>query len=271
MNTLKNHLSLVFALVTMLIAIQSVIALQHIITGYEKKIAKDYSLIIVSKEPLEIGRVRLLSHMVASMEPIDASKVVEEIKGNLTKNNEELLVASLPKFYRLKLIKYPSARELKRTVSDLKRNGDIVTVESFAKSQNDLYSVLLLNKTILTIFSVLIFLIASLLVVRQMEVWRFRHSERMQIMAIFGAALWLRSAVLYRLAIIDSVASTVIVSGIFYFLSTDARTKTYLDELGLGNISFDLGDDGLILFCIALGISVASVFYVIVKSDEEIK
>ena len=271
MNTLKNHLSLVFALVTMLIAIQSVIGLQHIITGYEKKIAKDYSLIIVSKEALEIGNVRLLSHMVASMEPIDASKVVEEIKGNLTKNNEELLVASLPKFYRLKLIKYPSARELKRTVSDLKQSGNIVTVESFAKSQNDLYSVLLLNKTILTIFSVLIFLIASLLVVRQMEVWRFRHSERMQIMAIFGAALWLRSAVLYRLAVIDSVVSTLIVSGIFYFLSTDSGTKSYLEEMGLGRIGFTFQSDAVMLFCVALGISVASVMYVIVKSDEEVR
>lgn len=271
MNTLKNHLSLVFALVTMLVAIQTVVSLQHIITDYEEKIAGEYSLIIVSKESLEIENVRLLSHMVASLESIDASKVVDEIKGDLTKKNEELLKASLPKFYRLRLIKYPSARELKRTVEDLKRNKSIVTVESFAKSQNDLYSVLLLNKSVLTIFSVLIFLIAALLVVRQMEVWRFRHSERMQIMAIFGAALWLRSAVLYRLAIIDSVVSTFIVSGIFYFLSSDSQTKAYLAGLGLGKVRFDFGEDAVILFCVALGISIASVMYVIVKSDEEMQ
>lgn len=271
MNTLKNHLSLVFALVTMLVAIQSVIGLQHIITDYEKKIAGEYALVIVSKEKLAIENVRLLSHMVASIETIDASRIVDEIKGNLTKNNEELLKASLPHFYRLRLIKYPSAKELKRTVEDLKRNNSIITVESFAKSQNNLYSVLLLNKTVLTIFSVLIFLIAALLVVRQMEVWRFRHSERMQIMAIFGAALWLRSAVLYRLAIIDSVVSTLIVSGFFYFLSTDTATGTYLAELGLGKIRFDFSEDALLLFGVALGISIASVMYVIVKSDEEMQ
>jgi cell division transport system permease protein len=262
---------LVFALVTMLIAIQSVTSLQHIIENYEKKIADEYALIVVAGEELRIENVRLLSHMIASLEPIDASRVVNEIKGNLTQNNEALLVASLPKFYRLKLIKYPSANELKKTVDALQRNNTILRVESFAKNQNTLYAVLLLNKTVLTIFSVLIFLIASLLVVRQMEVWRFRHSERMQIMAIFGAALWLRSAVLYRLAVIDSVVATCIVSGLFFFLSTDARTRNFLEEMGLGHIAFDLQDDALILFAVALGISVASVMYVIVKSDEEVR
>ena len=269
MNTLKNHLSLIFALVTMLTAIQSVISLQHIIEDYETRIANEYAMIIVSKDPLEVENIPVMSYMIGSAERIDTTSILESVKGKFTERNEEMLKTALPHFYRLKLIKYPSKAELEETVRALKKNTAITRVESFAKNQNTLYSVLLLNKTVLTIFSILIFFIASLLVIRQMEVWRFRHSERMQIMAIFGAALWLRSAVLYRLAIVDSVVSTAIVSGVFFFLGTDKRIAGFLGEIGLDNIRFSFREDSVLLFTVALGISIASVLYVIVKADQE--
>ena len=269
MNTFKSHLSLIFALVVMLLSIQSVISMQRIVTDYEQKISNEYSLIVVSHVEINTSFAKVLSPFVDSVEKIDSSSTVENIKGDLSAANIALLKVSLPKFYRIKLTKYPSSDELKKIESSLLANKNILKIESFAKNHNNLYSMLLLNKTIMIIFSVLIFLISFLLVIRQMEVWRFTHVKRMQIMSIFGAAMWLRSAVLYRLAIIDSVVSSSIVVSIFYYLSNHNKLKEYLLELGLSQITFEIKNDFIVLLLIALSISIASVVYVIIKSDQD--
>ena len=43
------------------------------------------------------------------------------------------------------------------------------------------------------------------LIAKEMRIWQFKHSERMNIMGLFGAPVWLRSAVLFRLAIVDLI------------------------------------------------------------------
>jgi len=269
MNTFRSHLSLVFALVVMLLAIQSVISMQRIVSDYSQKISNEYYIITVSSVELSTKDAKELSSYVDTIENVDSSAAVENIKGDLSAANIALLKVSLPKFYRIKLIKYPSADELKKIEKSFLANKNILRIESFAKNHNNLYSILLLNKTIMTIFSVLIFMIAFLLVVRQMEVWRFRHSERMRIMSIFGAPMWLRSAVLYRLAIIDSIISSSVVSAIFYFLSSDSAIEKYLLAIGLNRITFDMKNDSFLLLVIAFGISILSVVYVIIKSDQD--
>lgn len=269
MNTFKSHLSLVFALVVMLLAIQSVVSMQRIINDYAKKIADEYYIVAVSSVEISNDDAKKISKFIDFIELIDSSVAIEEIKGDLSAANIALLKTSLPKFYRVKLTKYPSANELKEVEKALLNTKDILKIESFAKNQNNLYSVLILNKTIITVFSVLIFLIALLLVVRQMEVWRLKHSERMQIMSIFGAAMWLRSAVLYRLAVVDSIVSVFIVALLFYILSSSDKIEKYLLDIGLNKIVFDIKNDLLVLFLVSFGISILSVFYVIIKSEQD--
>ena len=113
------------------------------------------------------------------------------------------------------------------------------------------------------------FLVAFLLIVRQMEVWRFEHSDRMSIMSIFGAPVWLRSAVLYRLAFVDSIISVLIVGGLFYYLSADSGLSKALVDIGLPNVGYDIIGATLKLFGLSLLISVGSVLYVIIKAEDQ--
>jgi cell division transport system permease protein len=115
----------------------------------------------------------------------------------------------------------------------------------------------------------LMFIVAFLMIVRQMEVWRFEHSKRIGIMAIFGAPLLLRSAALFRLAFADSFCSSLIAGGLFYYLSADSTIKNLLSEVGLGGIRYDPFLSSLTLFGAALAISLSGVLFVILKAEEE--
>ncbi len=60
--------------------------------------------------------------------------------------------------------------------------------------------------------------IGFFLIIKQMEFWHLLHSERMKIMDILGASLFLRSKALIVMALIDAFISAVITSIIFYII-----------------------------------------------------
>jgi len=264
----KNHLSLIFALIVMLLSIQSLSTLTKLSNEYEQKITKNYSIIIVCYTKTTLKELQKISPHIKSIAQITPDKVINSIKKGVSATNLALLKSTLPKFYRLKLDFYPSKKELEKLKKSLEKNKNISRVESFAKTQNIIYKMLILNKTIIGIFAVLVFLIAVLLVIRQMEVWRLKHSQRMKIMAIFGAPLWLRSAMLFRLAVVDSVIASVFVGGVFYYLSYSKEIKTYLEALSISGVEFG-AKSAFVLFLIAITISIFSIVYVIIKSDQE--
>jgi cell division transport system permease protein len=269
MNTIKNHLSLILALISMLIAIQSVISLERMIKDYQQELTNNYSLVIASNVKLTLEKVSTMSPYIISIDKIDSSQTINALKGNLTAANIALLKVSLPKFYKLKLDHYPSAKELKKIERSLIKSRAITKVESFTHSHNQMYELLTLSKSTLMLFSTLIFFIAVLLIVRQMEVWHFKHKERMTIMAVFGAPMWMRSAVLYRLAIIDSIISGILVSLLFSSFTSNSEIVAIIERIGLKEISFSILSDGLLLLCIALFISITSVVFVIMRTETE--
>jgi cell division transport system permease protein len=196
---------------------------------------------------------------------------LNDIKNSISSTNLALLKVSLPKFYRIKLTHYPSSNELKEIEKNIKKNPAVIKIESFKHIQNNQYRLLLFNKTLLTVFAVFIFVIAILLVIRQMEIWHYQHIDRMSIMSIFGANSWIRSAVLYRLAIIDSIVSTIIVSAVFFYIYSNGSLNSFLLDIGLEEVQFDLIGDSAVLFLLSFCISLLSVIFVIVKSEKEIE
>jgi cell division transport system permease protein len=265
----KNHVSLIFALIVMLLSIQSIKTLNKLANDYEQKITNSYSIVIVSYSAVTLDTLKNLYSHIKQIEKISPDKVIQNIKGGVSAANLALLKTSLPKFYRIKLDFYPSDKELENLKKILKKVKNITKIESFSKTQAIIYKMLVLNKLIIFIFAIMIFLIAALLVIRQMEIWKLRHNERMRIMAIFGAPLWLRSAVLFRLCIVDSILASVLVVGFFYYLSSSKTITAYLNELGIGHVGFDVISGFFVLFAMALAISILSVSYVVVRSDQE--
>ena len=89
-----------------------------------------------------------------------------------------------------------------------------------------------------------------------MRIWQFQHLERMNIMALFGAPVWLRSAVLFRLSIVDAIIASLLVIGTFLALDHQIWIHQQFENLGIAVTLFNLMEDGLLLFGIAMTISV---------------
>ena len=57
--------------------------------------------------------------------------------------------------------------------------------------------------------------VSLFLIIKQMEIWKYAHKQRMQVMEIFGAPLMLRSGVLFKVAIMDAFIATILTTAFF--------------------------------------------------------
>ncbi|MCK4441244.1 MAG: cell division protein FtsX, partial [Sulfurovaceae bacterium] len=100
-------------------------------------------------------------------------------------------------------------------------------------------------------------------------VWNFLHSERMKIMDIFGASLFLRSRTLIVMAFMDAIISAILASGIFYIIQNIwirgkhiSILEDNVDEVFKFHDVFTLSFESIIIVMIA-------VFLVVINVKEE--
>ncbi len=268
MRSFKNHISLILALIALLFSFQFLTGTNQIIEEYEKYLGENYAIVAVSTKELSFENVSRASVAIKSLEEIDPTFMVDSLKDNLSPENIAYLKVTLPRFYKIQLNMYPSARERERIKQALLQIKSITKLETFAKNQNKIYDLLILNKTVLVVLTTLIAVISILLIIRQMEVWLYEHNQRMYIMSVFGASLLQKSAVLFALAVIDSLVSTVIVIGSYYYLTINGYVRTVLEELGIAKFRFDIMGDSMALLSLSLILSILCVMYVIINSEE---
>ena len=265
MKYLKNHIFLIFALVSILFSIETYLVFNKIVSTYEEKIAKNYTMIIVSKTKLDDFTFKNVSKITQ----IDIEDSLSNIQKQLKNFDIDKLKDKLPYFYKVHFKKFPTPIELKEIETELLSNPDIKKVESFKQNQNQTYNLLLMIKLITTIFMVIILFISFLLIVKQLEVWKFEHSERMYIMELFGAPFWFRSAILLKLAIIDSILSIGIISGIIEYIINSDMYRNLLSQLQI-EVNINIFQDLLIFLSISLGISLIATFIVIFSKKDEV-
>lgn len=255
MKSLKNHLSLIIALSTILFTLQSFIIVDRSLTTYEERLKNDYSLIIVAKSALEHETIAAIDGAIDSSEAISPDHILEEFRKEIHGKNLELLKTTLPKFYRIHLKHFPTPSEISRLSERLLNHPLISRVENFAENHDIVYKLLLLFKKVITLFALSIFAVTALLIIKELRIWQFQHSERMNIMALFGAPAWLRSAVLYRLAIVDALIASVAINGAFLLIVNNGWVDAELHAVGISVDLYRLTPDGVILSALALGIS----------------
>jgi cell division transport system permease protein len=128
---------------------------------------------------------------------------------------------------------------------------------------------MLLFKDVVQIFSIAIAAVTSLLILKEMRLWQFQHAERMSIMALFGAPVWLRSAVLFRLAIVDAIIATIILCLAFFLIEQYGWMDLLLRTVGISIDLFDFLHDGVRSLLIALGVSIVLTMTIVIGNDEE--
>lgn len=269
MKSLKNHISLIIALFTVLASVQIYIGVDRTIAAYESHLKKDYSVIVVANKALTPQEIQGMSSLIDHSEPISTEQVLERLKGEMSQKNLELLKLTLPKFYRLYLTRFPTPKEITVLQKKLEKNQAIERVEGFSQTHDTVYKLMLLFKDVVQIFSIAIAAVTSLLILKEMRLWQFQHSERMNIMALFGAPVWLRSAVLFRLAIVDAIVATSILCIAFFLIDYYGYLTTQLKMIGITVELFNFQSDALRCLAIALGISVALTFTIVMFDSEE--
>lgn len=270
MQSIKNHLSLVVALLSILFSMQVFIVVDRSISSYKDNLVKTYSIVIVSQKSIDTNSTLGFSPLISSVTELTPDSVIKRLNTNMDKKNIELLKLSLPKFYKLQLNSYPTPDEIKKLTKDILSHPTVTKVEDFSQNYDKIYKLLLLFKGVVAIFAVSIFVVTSLLIFKELRIWQFKHSERMNVMGLFGAPVWLRSAVLFRLALMDALISSLTAFALFTYFSSNEWILQQFTNIGINVVIFDIVDDSLLLFGVAIFLSVLLATLIVIGHKEEV-
>jgi len=269
-KSFKNHLSLVIALVSILFSLQVFTIVDRAIDAYKENLAKNYSLVVVAQKRLSVESLLNGNNLVQSVTEISPDTVIKKLNSGISKQNIELLKVTLPKFYKLKLKHYPSPSELERLTKSLLRTQSIEKVETFSKTHDTTYKLLLLFKTVITVFAFTVIVVTILLIFKELRIWQFKHNERMSIMGLFGAPVWLRSAVLFRLAIVDAFIASALAFILFSYLSAMPWVQEQFNNIGIDVLVFDKVYDFFIMLGVSIVVSMLLATFIVLGHKEEV-
>lgn len=270
MKSFKNHFSLVIALVSILFSIQIFIIVDRTMEAYKQNLANNYSIIIISQKKLQDQEILDANDLIQSVKELSADSVIERLNSGITEKNKELLKLTLPKFYKLSLTQYPSPNQIKKLRENLLKISSITKIEDFSHNHDTTYKLLLLFKTVVFVFAIVVFIVTTLLIFKELRIWQFKHNERMSIMALFGAPVWLRSAVLFRLAIVDAIIAGVIAFGLFIYISSSVLVKEQFENLSINIVIFDIVNDAAVLFGASMILSILLALMIVIGHKEEV-
>jgi len=112
--------------------------------------------------------------------------------------------------------------------------------------------------------------VTMLLIIKEMRIWQFQHRERMSIMALFGAPVWLRSAVLFRLAIVDALIATLLAIGTFFAVEYFGWARLPLSVINVHMPLFNALLDAPLLLGVALSLSIILASMIVMGHKEEV-
>jgi len=259
MNSLKSHFTLILALVSILFSIFVFRIFSNVLSLYQKNIVDNYSIVVVSTSKIESINL----DFIEKTEEINTTSQIQNLQKKF--KNIDLKKIKIPYFYKLKLKRLPSPRELKEFEKKLKKYPFIKRVLTHSSSQTKIYNLLMLLNIITKTFMAIVGVLGFLLIIKQLEVWKLIHSERMYIMELFGAPIWFRGAALFKIAFINSIIALIITFGVIYFVTNSSYFTIIIKELNI-NFRIDLIKEFTILFGVSMLISLISSIIVVITS-----
>jgi cell division transport system permease protein len=256
----------ILPLMAILLGIEFYLVFDRTTDSYEKGLKEGYTMLVVTKKPVTLSTFKSLNEHIASSEPIKRENIVEEVAQGVSKQSKKEILEALPYFYNVGLDSYLGTRELEKIRKDLEKDPDIKRVETFGSSYSSAYRLFSFIKFLLKVFIGFMGVVSLFLIIKQMEIWKYAHKERMQVMEIFGAPLMLRSGVLFKVAIFDAFIATLFVSGIFFYVKFIWAAKSGIDlMMEKQDELFKLTDMGILLGA-ALLLVIIAVYTVVFSS-----
>jgi cell division transport system permease protein len=260
----------ILPLMAILLGIEFYLVFERTTNSYEKGLKEGYSMLAVAHKPMELSEFQTLNEHISTSEKIKREYIVFEVAKGISKSSSDEILAALPYFYNLGLDSYLHTSELEKIKKDIEADVNIKKIENFGSSYHSNYRLFSFIKFILKIFIVFMAVVSLFLIIKQMEIWKYAHKERMQVMEIFGAPLMLRSGVLFRVAFIDAIFSTIVVSGVFFYTKFYWATQSGIDIMMQNKEAlFKYSDIGILLASSVLIVIIA--VYTVVFSSKGVQ
>jgi cell division transport system permease protein len=219
----------ILPLMAILLGIEFFLVFERTTNSYEKGLKEGYSMLVVTKKPLELADFKTLNEHIDSSEKIKRENIISEVARGISKSTTKEILNALPYFYNVGLDSYMRTTRLDKIKSDLEADENIKKVETFGSSYSSAYRLFAFIKFTLKLFIGFMGIVSLFLIIKQMEIWKYSHKERMQVMEIFGAPLMLRSGVLFRVAILDAFIATLLTSMFFLYIKFQWAAESGID------------------------------------------
>jgi cell division transport system permease protein len=269
MKFVKQHLAIILPMVAILLGLEFFIVFDRSTKSYEASLANSYAMLVVAKEEMSIDDFRTWDDHVFKVAEIEKSKIINRVGASFQATNAQNINEKMPNFYSIKLDSYLNNKELEEVKKNFLKSDKVTRVETFDTLHQSNYGLFSFIKFSFRTFIVFMTIIGFFLILKQMEVWNYLHAERMKVMDIFGASLFLRSKVLINMAFIDAIISAFLTSAIFYFIqnrwiegSNIAILQDNIDKL------FTFHDLFTLIFA-SIIIAMVAVFLVVINVKEE--
>ncbi len=266
MKFIKNHLMFILPLMAILLGIEFYLVFDRTTDSYEKGLKEGYTMLVVTKKPVTLRKLKSLNEHIAGIETIKREQIVSEVAQGVSKQSQKEILAALPYFYNVGLDSYLETAQIEKIKRDLEKDPLIKRVETFGSSYSSAYRLFSFIKFLLKVFIGFMGIVSLFLIIKQMEIWKYAHKERMQVMEIFGAPLMLRSGVLFKVAIFDAFIATLLVSGIFFYVKFVWAAQSGIDLMMQKQDELFRISDMAILLGAALFLVIVAVYTVVFSS-----
>ncbi len=269
MKFIKQHISLIFPMVGILLGLEFFISFDRTTQGYENSLRDNYAMLVVAKEDMSIDDFKSWDEHVSKVAEIEKSKIIDEVDYSFQASKSSSIHKKIPNFYSIKLDKYLNRAELEKVKQNFLKSDKVKRVETFNTLHNSNYGLFSSIKLAFRTFTIFMTIIGFFLILKQMEVWNYLHSERMKVMDIFGASLFLRSKVLIIMAFVDAIISALIASGIFYIIQNIWVRGNHIAILEDNVNKMFKFHDVFTLSIVSILIVMIAVFLVVINIKEE--
>ena len=266
--SLKRFISFSLPLIIMLFTFAIYVSISKIVTNYEISINNDYSIIVVTTSPIIKAKIKELPSIdLKDIVHLKRDKILDDLKSDLSKGSFELLQKRLPYFYTLHLNKFPTSSVLNNIKKELEKVSGVKNVETFSKDHDNIYSLLLLIKIIVSTLFISIIIFTFLLMINQVKIWFFEHKERLDIIKLHGGSIYYGAKPIIRIALISSLFSSSLVVAMIFFIKENLNIFFTTEILNIlnKNLSNYTPVEISAVFIISLILSLVTVFGILLK------
>jgi len=256
----------ILPLMAILFGIEFFLVFDRTTHSYEEGLKEGYSMLVVTQKPATLSDFKALNLHISKSVNIKRADIVSEVAKGISKSTTQEILDALPYFYNVSLDTYMQTEGLDKIKNDLEADKNIKKVETFGSSYSSAYRLFTFIKFTLKLFIGFMGVVSLFLIIKQMEIWKYAHKERMQVMEIFGAPLMLRSGVLFKVAIMDAFVATLLTSAFFLYIKFQwAATSGIEIMMQKQEELFRMSDIGILLGA-ALLIVIIAVYSVVFSS-----